>query len=110
MLDAFSGKSRGVESLSGGEKFLVSLALSIALKTVAQGLAGGAAMESMFVDEGFGSLDASSVQDALQLLLLSGGKEPCIGIISHVQALQETLGSRIRVLSKAGRSRAMVEA
>lgn len=110
VLDAFSGKSRGVESLSGGEKFLVSLALSIALKTVAQGLAGGAAMESMFVDEGFGSLDASSVQDALQLLLLSGGKEPCIGIISHVQALQETLGSRIRVLSKAGRSRAMVEA
>lgn len=49
------------------------------------------------------------MQDALQLLLLSGGKEPCIGIISHVQALQETLGSRIRVV-KAGRSRAVVEA
>ncbi len=110
VLDAFSGKPRSVESLSGGEKFLASLALSVALKAVVQGLRGGVQVESMFIDEGFGSLDAQSVQDALQLLLLSGAGSQCVGIISHVQALRETLTSRVLVESESGRSRIRVEA
>lgn len=110
VLDALSGRAREVESLSGGEKFLVSLALSIALKTVVQSLAGGAAVEAMFIDEGFGSLDTASVQEALQLLLLSGDKTQAVGIISHVQALRESLSSRIEVISEGGLSHAYVRA
>ena len=78
-----------MRTLSGGEKFLVSLALSLGLSAVVRAQAGGVAMEAIFIDEGFGSLDPASIRDALDVPdpHRAGGK---VGIISHVEALRET--------------------
>lgn len=94
--DAYSGGERAVRTLSGGEKFLVSLALSLGLSSVVRAQAGGVRMEAMFIDEGFGTLDPRSIQDALDVLscIGSGGQ---VGIISHVDALRETIAQGIEV-------------
>lgn len=98
VLDAYAGeKQRGVEGLSGGEKFLASLALSIGLKQVVQSMNGGVKMEAMFIDEGFGSLDGDSITDALSVIQAAGGESSLIGVISHVQVLKEAISSRIDV-------------
>ena len=96
MQDAYSGGERAVRTLSGGEKFLVSLALSLGLSSVVRAQAGGVRMEAMFIDEGFGTLDPRSIQDALDVLscIGSGGQ---VGIISHVDALRETIAQGIEV-------------
>ena len=89
-------------TLSGGEKFLVSLALSLGLSAVVRAQAGGVAMEAIFIDEGFGSLDPASIRDALDVLtrIGAGGK---VGIISHVEALRENILQGIEVVKgKAG--------
>jgi len=96
VLDAFSGGERDVKTLSGGEKFLVSLALSLGLSAAVRAQAGGISMECMFIDEGFGSLDPRSVQEALELLTRIGSSGK-VGIISHVEALRETLTQGIEV-------------
>ena len=96
VLDAYSGGERDVKTLSGGEKFLVSLALSLGLSAAVRARAGGIAMECMFIDEGFGSLDPCSVQEALDLLT-SIGSSGKVGIISHIEALRETLTQGIEV-------------
>ncbi|MCI9523941.1 MAG: SMC family ATPase [Erysipelotrichaceae bacterium] len=96
--DAYSQSERSVISLSGGEKFLVSLALSMALSTVVQAKNGGIRMETMFIDEGFGSLDEQSIADALQLLSNMVRRKSTIGIISHVELLKENIPYGIRVV------------
>lgn len=95
--DAYSCSQRPVVSLSGGEKFLVSLALSLALSTVVQARSGGIHMEAMFIDEGFGSLDEQSIQDALQVLSTMSQSKAMIGIISHVELLKENIPYGITV-------------
>lgn len=86
-----------VQNLSGGEKFLISLALSQALSSVARMRSGGAGTEAMFVDEGFGSLDGNSLVNAVKILRdISGGKR-LIGIISHVEAMREIISGKITV-------------
>ncbi len=96
--DSHSGERRGVASLSGGEKFLVSLSLSIGLSTVVQAQSGGIMLNSMFIDEGFGTLDSSSVADALSVLSVMKNNNSKIGIISHISALQESITSKIEVV------------
>lgn len=98
--DTYSCSQRSVVSLSGGEKFLVSLALSLALSTVVQARSGGIYLETMFVDEGFGSLDEQSIADALQVLSSMGQSKAMIGIISHVELLKENIPYGIQVHKK----------
>lgn len=97
VFDAYSGEKRGVAGLSGGEKFLVSLALSLGLSAVVQAQSGGIRIDTMFIDEGFGSLDSSSIRDALNILSSVKGSKRLVGIISHVQMLKETIESAISV-------------
>lgn len=95
--DRVSATMRSAASLSGGEKFLVSLALSLALSTVVQARNTGVSMESMFIDEGFGSLDEASIADALQVLSSMANTKTMIGIISHVELLKENIPYGIEV-------------
>lgn len=97
VFDAYSGEKRGVAGLSGGEKFLVSLALSLGLSAVVQAQSGGIRIDTMFIDEGFGSLDSSSIRDAMNILSSVKGSKRLVGIISHVQMLKETIESSITV-------------
>lgn len=98
VLDNYTGKGRNVETLSGGEKFLASLALALSLAEVVQGYAGGVHLESVFVDEGFGSLDEEGTLDrAMQVFsdMQKGGR--LVGIISHVGEMRERIDARLEV-------------
>ncbi len=86
---------RFVSTLSGGEKFLASLALSIGLSTVAQ--KSGIRIEALFIDEGFGSLDDESIGDAMNVLNSIQKANGLVGIISHVQILQEQIPVKLKV-------------
>lgn len=105
VLDGNAGKRRSVSSLSGGEKFLVSLALALGLSSVVQSQAGGIRMDAMFIDEGFGSLDPHSIEDALAVLSSVRGSRRLVGIISHVAALEETVEASIEVRKERDGSR-----
>ena len=88
---------RSVVSLSGGEKFLVSLALSLALSISVQARNGGISFDCMFIDEGFGTLDEQSIADALTILEKMSKQKGTIGIISHVEMLKEHIPDGIEV-------------
>lgn len=100
--DAFTGMTRSVSTLSGGETFLASLALALGLADVVQQNAGGISLETLFIDEGFGSLDAQTLELAMQTLseLHAGGRT--IGVISHVTSMQERLPQLITVTPLPG--------
>ena len=91
VMDAYNGKTRPVQSLSGGETFLVSLALALSLAEVVQSLFGGIELTSLFIDEGFGTLDGDTLESAVSLLesIRSDGRS--IGVITHVDQMQKTL-------------------
>lgn len=97
VLDYYTGKYRSVKTLSGGETFKVSLSLALGMSDVVQAWSGGIQVETMFIDEGFGSLDGESLEQACQVLQgLSEGKR-LVGIISHVAELAEKIPNQIRV-------------
>ncbi len=100
--DAWTGAARPVATLSGGEKFMAALALALGLAEVVQAHAGGIRLETVFVDEGFGSLDDESLDLAISSLmsLHEGGR--LVGIISHVSELRERIDARLEV--SAGKS------
>lgn len=107
--DAWSGGERSVSTLSGGEMFLASLSLAFGLSDVVQSYAGGIRLDSLFIDEGFGSLDAETLDTAmgaLERLRLSGR---LIGVISHVNELRSRIHSRIEV-TRRGDGSAKAEA
>ena len=95
--DNFSGKPRTVKSLSGGEGFKASLALALGLSDVIQSNSGGIHIESMFIDEGFGGLDANSLEQAIGVLNSLTQGDRLIGIISHVPDLNERIDKKIYV-------------
>ena len=97
VMDYFTGKTRGVKSLSGGETFKAALSLALGLSDVIQKYAGGIVVETMFIDEGFGSLDKDSLEQALSILkdLATGNR--MVGIISHVEELKECIEKKIVV-------------
>lgn len=97
VMDAYTGQERDVRTLSGGEKFLVSLSLSLGLSAVVRAQAGGISMEAMFIDEGFGTLDPRSIKDALDVLTRIGTGSR-VGIISHVDVLRENILQGIEVV------------
>ena len=95
--DSHNSQRRSVRTLSGGEKFLVALSLAIGLSTVVQAQGEGIRLEAMFIDEGFGSLDREAIQDALDILQGIRRSAGVVGIISHVEALAETIPARIEI-------------
>ncbi|MFP5346923.1 MAG: AAA family ATPase [Actinomycetes bacterium] len=98
VVDAWTGQQRETSTLSGGESFLAPLALALGLADVVQAEAGGTAIETLFVDEGFGSLDAETLDDVMAVLdgLRDGGR--CVGLVSHVSDLQQRIPARLEVV------------
>lgn len=97
VLDYYTGKYRSVKTLSGGESFKVSLSLALGMSDVVQAYSGGIRVETLFVDEGFGSLDSESLEQACLTLQSLVEKDRLIGIISHVPELSEKIENQIRI-------------
>jgi exonuclease SbcC len=95
--DHHSGTTRPVENLSGGETFFTSLALALGLTDVITSQSGGIALESMFIDEGFGTLDNETLDLAIRTLSEIEGSQRLVGIISHVSELKERIPAKIEV-------------
>ena len=97
VLDEYTGSLRPTASLSGGETFLASLALALGLAEVVSAEAGGVHLDTLFVDEGFGSLDRTTLDTAMETLdsLRAGGRT--VGLISHVEAMQEDIPAGLHV-------------
>ncbi|WP_214777360.1 SMC family ATPase [Exiguobacterium sp. s22] len=97
VFDAYTGQSRRVQNLSGGEGFKASLSLALGLAEVVQQLSGGISLETMLIDEGFGTLDAESLDQAIELLMSLQSTGRLVGVISHVQELKDRVDARIEV-------------
>ena len=95
--DAWTGVARPVTTLSGGEKFMAALSLALGLAEVVQAHAGGIRLETVFVDEGFGSLDDESLDLAISSLMSLNEGGRLVGIISHVSELSERIDARLEV-------------
>ena len=104
--DSYTGTSRPVETLSGGESFQAALSLALGLADVVQSYSGGIKIDTMFVDEGFGSLDAEALDSAINTLvdLQKGGR--LVGVISHVAELKERIDVQLIIESGPDGSRA----
>ncbi len=98
IFDAYSGSARPVETLSGGESFLASLSLALGLAAVVKNTAGGIKLDTIFIDEGFGTLDGETLDVAMNALtdLQIGGR--LVGIISHVDELKRRVPVRLEVV------------
>lgn len=99
VFDQYTGEARHVKTLSGGEGFKASLTMALGLSEVVQSHSGGVSLETLFIDEGFGSLDSESLDNAIKTLmeLQSGGR--LVGIISHVAELKERIDTYLEVTS-----------
>lgn len=97
VLDDYSGRVRPAKTLSGGETFLASLALALGLADVVAAETGGALLDTLFVDEGFGMLDADTLDEVMNTLdeLRAGGR--VVGLVSHVEELRQRIPTRLRV-------------
>lgn len=108
IMDSYTGLPRHVSTLSGGESFETSLALALGLAEVVQQNAGGIQIQTMFVDEGFGSLDPQSLDSAIQTLTGLREEGRLVGIISHVPQLYERIPARIVVTPSINGSSAKI--
>lgn len=105
VMDFYTGKSRPVKTLSGGETFKASLALALGLSDVIGRTNGGIRVETLFIDEGFGALDSESLEQACETLNTLVEKDRLIGIISHVQELRERIDNQIVITKTNSGSR-----
>ena len=105
IIDAWTSTERETSTLSGGESFFTSLALALGVADVVGAESGGVTMETMFIDEGFGSLDDDTLQEVMDVLdgLRSGGRT--IGIVSHVGDLRTRIASQLEVIKTSAGSR-----
>lgn len=98
VFDAHTGKARHVNTLSGGESFKIALALALGLADIISQNSGGIEINTMFIDEGFGSLDETSLEQAIDCLQQLKSTGRYIGIISHVRELKEKIPAKVNVL------------
>ncbi|WP_057767331.1 AAA family ATPase [Cytobacillus praedii] len=99
VFDQYTGQERHVKTLSGGESFKAALALALGLADVVQQYAGGVSLETMFIDEGFGTLDPESLDQAIEALIDIQSSGRLVGIISHVPELKERIDARLEVIA-----------
>lgn len=97
VIDHYNGSERSIRTLSGGESFQASLSLALGLADEIQASAGGIRLDTMFVDEGFGSLDSESLEQAVQALAGLAESKRLVGIISHVDELKNRIDRQIVV-------------
>jgi len=97
VFDEFTGLDRPASTLSGGEGFLASLALALGLAEVVQSFSGGIRLDTVFIDEGFGSLDPEALDAAIETLLGLREHGRLVGVISHVPELRERIDCRLEV-------------
>ena len=97
VFDAYTTKVRSVSTLSGGESFKAALSLALGLSDIVQQQSGGISIDTMFIDEGFGSLDTDSLDQTMQVLAELSSNNIQVGIISHVEKLRETIENKIVV-------------
>ena len=110
VMDHYNGSVRSVKSLSGGESFKASLSLALGLSDVVQAAAGGIRLDTMFVYEGFGSLDSGSLDQAIDALISLAEGNRLVGIISHVSELKERIDRQIIVTkNKTGGSSVRIQ-
>lgn len=105
VFDQYTGQERHVKTLSGGESFKAALSLALGLAEVVQQHAGGVSLETMFIDEGFGTLDPESLDQAIEALIDIQSSGRLVGIISHVPELKERIDARLEVFSTQTGSR-----
>ena len=106
VFDNYTGKARDVKTLSGGESFKASLSMALGLADVVQSYSGGIQLDTMFIDEGFGTLDPESLDKAVEALVELQSDGRMVGIISHVPELRERIDARLEVSTTANGSRA----
>ncbi len=103
VFDEYTGRERDVQSLSGGESFKASLSLALGLSDFIESHKGSVNLETIFIDEGFGSLDQDSLDNALESLMELNVSGRIVGIISHVTELKDRIPGKIEVISIPGK-------
>ena len=109
VLDNYTGHRRPVGNLSGGESFKASLSLALGLSDTVSSNLGGIQMDALFVDEGFGTLDRKSIENAMDILVNLSGANKLVGIISHREELMENIPQQIRVTKTKNGSKIEIE-
>ena len=108
VLDQYTGHTRSVKTLSGGESFKASLSLALGLSDVMQSRSGGIHIDTLFIDEGFGTLDSESLDAAIEALFELNSRGRLVGIISHVDELKTRIPVHIEVTRSAEGSEAKI--
>ncbi|MCR8577924.1 SbcC/MukB-like Walker B domain-containing protein, partial [Streptomyces sp. Isolate_219] len=98
VIDAWTGHERDTSSLSGGETFFASLALALGLADVVTDEAGGTRLDTLFIDEGFGSLDEQTLDEVLDVLDSLRERDRSVGIVSHVADLKARIPAQLEVV------------
>jgi len=110
VFDEYTGRSRPASTLSGGEGFMASLSLALGLSDVVQAYAGGVQLDTLFIDEGFGSLDLESLDMAMKALIDLQQRGRTVGVISHVEEMKQQIDVAIEVVQGVKGSRVRIRA
>lgn len=109
VLDNYTGHRRPVGNLSGGESFKASLSLALGLSDTVSSNLGGIQMDALFVDEGFGTLDRKSIDNAMDILINLSGANKLVGIISHREELMENIPQQIKIIKTKNGSQIAID-